>query len=523
LLFVDIRVCVKPEPADTSYKNAVTEFKDVACNGEGSNSFDIELNQVEDANDDGTKSFVFLLQDYYMAEAGYGETSTGRMLYCSGKAVITTTNTPPLIYSRVLRVSFGDAMESGRALEEGVVQESDFDMVIGIEDSAATPTPTPTPTAVTPANDIDSQMAGLTPKSVSISTAWIVLVSVCTFFVVVAIGSMDWLVFLPSIVRNLCLLKQHNAEGHVNVEKGFLSARNSADWFSIAMSFYASSMGVWVVFWTTGLGARPDISWFGIVGFSLASALPGIVLCFLGPSMKAMYNIDDPYFSTTDFARERYGRIMQLSVVIISGFYMLFKMVSELNLVSNTFVILTEVSFDTSSFEIAVIVVIGWFTLTYTGIGGLPARIVTARIQGPAEALFMVVLAIAVCTSPENGVTKMEFSAKNQKTPNGFMCMITLFFAILCANLFNQANWQSVWAAESDTAMKKVRIFIGCTSIRLSYLDRQSSQLVSVNYLHLCRFFFSIPKIGVPECQFLHFLDDYAFRSSGENFVRQIS
>ena len=501
LLFVDIRVCVEPEPepADTySYKYAVTEFKDVACTGEGSNSFDIELNQVEDANDDGTKSFVFLLQDYYMAEAGYGETSTGRMLYCSGKAVITRT--------RIYQIY-------ERALEEGVVQESDFDMVIGIEDSAAD----------TPADEIDIQKAGLTPKSVSISTAWIVLVSVCTFFVVVAIGSMDWLVCLPSIVRNLCLLKQHNAEGHVKVKEGFLSARNSADWFSIAMSFYASSMGVWVVFWTTGLGARPDISWFGIVGFSLASALPGIVLCFLGPSMKEMYNIDDPYFSATDFARERYGRIMQLSVVIISGFYMLFKMVSELNLVSNTFVILTEVSFDTSSFEIAVIVVIGCFTLTYTAIGGLPAKIVIARIQGPAEALFMVVLAIAVCTSPENRVTKMEFSAKNQKTPNGFMCMITLFFAILCAHLFNQANWQSVWAAESDTAMKKVRIFIGCTSIRLSCLDRQSSQLVSVNYLHLCRFFFSIPKIGVPEWQFLSFLDDYALRSSGENFVRQIS
>jgi len=285
------------------------------------------------------------------------------------------------------------------------------------------------------------------------AAAWIVLISVCVFFTIVAIGSMDRLVCLPSIIQGLCLLNKHNEDAH-SVDY-FLSARNSAGFFSIALSFFASGMGAWVVYGTTEMGSNPAISWFGVLGYSGASAFPAIVICFLGPYIKEMCS--ENAFSTTDFARERYGRVMQLAVVIISGFYMFIYMVAELTSISTVFALLTNES--NKGFGIGVTIVIGIFTLSYTGFAGLPSSIVTDRFQGLSMAFLVVALTIAICAFPENKVTKEEFTLASSWTQEGFMAMITLFIAILCAELFNQATWQRVWAAESVPAMRKVSIF----------------------------------------------------------------
>jgi Na+/proline symporter len=99
--------------------------------------------------------------------------------------------------------------------------------------------------------------------------------------------------------------------------------------------------------------------------------------------------------------------------------------------------------------------VVGVVTLCYTGYAGLPASIVTDRFQGIGMAFLVLILTIAICSFEENKVTKEEFAPASSWTLEGLMAMVTLFIAILCAECFNQATWQRVWASESVPAMRK--------------------------------------------------------------------
>merc|ERR1719343_948588 len=70
-------------------------------------------------------------------------------------------------------------------------------------------------------------------------------------------------------------------------------------------------------------------------------------------------------------------------------------------------------------------------------------------------AFLVIVLTTAIRAFDENKVTKEEFDVVSSWTLEGFMAMVTLIIAILSAELFNQATWQRVWAAESVPAMRK--------------------------------------------------------------------
>ena len=133
------------------------------------------------------------------------------------------------------------------------------------------------------------------------------------------------IVSLPENALSNCLSINKNPEtGEVDY---FLSARNSAGTWSVALSFFASGMGAWVLYGTTEMGATPAISWLGVLGYSFASAFPAIVICFLGPKIREQ---STDAFSTTDFGLQRYGRVMQLSTAAVSVFYMFIFIVAEL-------------------------------------------------------------------------------------------------------------------------------------------------------------------------------------------------
>ena len=126
----------------TAFKYSVTDYKDVKCENptDPSKFFDISfdvnnpLNEIGTADDTtGTNSFVFLLAENLVADADYDQTSSDRKLACKGTAVITTTNERGS--RRDLEVSF---LASSRSLQAaGDIQESDFGMSIGIEDSVS--------------------------------------------------------------------------------------------------------------------------------------------------------------------------------------------------------------------------------------------------------------------------------------------------------------------------------------------------------------------------------------------------
>jgi Na+/proline symporter len=90
-------------------------------------------------------------------------------------------------------------------------------------------------------------------------------------------------------------------------------------------------------------------------------------------------------FSTTDFARARYGRVMQLAVAVISIFYMYIYIVSELTSLSNIYANLVGVdiwSDDSKPYTTGLAVSVCVVTCVYSSIAGLPASIATDKFQG---------------------------------------------------------------------------------------------------------------------------------------------
>ena len=294
-------------------------------------------------------------------------------------------------------------------------------------------------TSTSDEKDIDSKMT----FEVSKGAAAAVLYSVLAVFTLLAVASAGW--FGNSLSGFWTLNKATDGADY------FLAARKSAGTTAIALSFFASGMGAWVVYGTTEMGANPQLSWLGVLGYSIASALPAILIgAWLGPIV--LEQTDDKAFSTTDFGRQRYGRVMQVAIAGVSVFYMFIYLVAELTSISNVFALLTG---DFSKrYGVVITIVLGIFTMAYTTMAGLPASIVTDKFQGIIMAVLVIILIIAVPTQQENSITKSEFDLASNWTSQGFKAMISLIIAIASAELFNQSTWQRVWAAESPAAMR---------------------------------------------------------------------
>ena len=103
--------------------------------------------------------------------------------------------------------------------------------------------------------------------------------------------------------------------------------------------------------------------------------------------------------------------------------------------------------------HIAIVMVVS--TVLYTSVGGLPASIITDKIQAIVVMLLVVILFFAVVLEPENKITPEQYSLASSATVDGLMAWVTLVIAILCAELFNQSTWQRVWAAEDMQALRR--------------------------------------------------------------------
>lgn len=193
---------------------------------------------------------------------------------------------------------------------------------------------------------------------VSTGAAYAVLYTILILFTLMALASAGWFSFFPEKLMKCCVLNTQN-DGSPDY---FLAARNSASASTIALSFFASGMGAWVLYGTTEMGATPELSWLGVIGYSGASALPAIIIAYIGPQVREMASEDA--FSTTDFGRRRYGRVMQVSIACVSVFYMFIFIVAELTSISNIFALLTN---DFSKiYGIGITISIGVFTILYT-------------------------------------------------------------------------------------------------------------------------------------------------------------
>ena len=158
---------------------------------------------------------------------------------------------------------------------------------------------------------------------------------------------------------------------------------------------------------------------------------------------------------------------MHLLVVGVSIFYMFIYLTSELTSLSNIYGLLLNIDvYDNSTKpQTAVIaIVIAVVTSCYSLLGGLPCSLVTDKFQALLILCLMVVLTFALLVNPENRVTSKEFNHASNWTVDGAYAAVSLVIAISSAELFNQGNWQRVWAADSPRSLR-VGFSVGALAI----------------------------------------------------------
>jgi len=208
------------------------------------------------------------------------------------------------------------------------------------------------------------------------------------------------------------------------------------------LSFFASSMGAWVLF------AAPEVGilsgWWGNLGYALASTVPLGAVAILGPAVLSRFGEG---FCLTDWVRVRFGRGMQIYVGIISLFYMWIYLVAELSSMGN--LIFSMAGLD----PLHALLPVSIATMLYTSLAGLPASIWTDRLQGVVMVVTILVTLIACFTKLNVGAT--EWRSVSTWTDKGFESLVTLIIAVLGAGLFDMSAWQRVYAASGAATLRK--------------------------------------------------------------------
>ena len=229
----------------------------------------------------------------------------------------------------------------------------------------------------------------------------------------------------------------------------YLTANRSVGLFSLTTSLTASALGAWILF-----GPVSASTWGGIgsiIGYSLGTALPMLLLIFLGKKIRKEF----PNGSTlVEFLRKKFGKSLFKLILLMMIFYMFIFLCAEVTAIS---VLINYIS-GTPLWLTALIVLLT--TLTYTLYGGLRASLFTDNIQ-----MIFILILLIVSFFIIKGFTLDQFSFGFVKVRNphlisasyipGYTAGFTFFIAVAATNLFHQGNWQRVYAAKNFITLKR--------------------------------------------------------------------
>tara|TARA_B100000161_G_scaffold31918_1_gene18987 strand:- start:3160 stop:4626 length:1467 start_codon:yes stop_codon:yes gene_type:complete len=229
----------------------------------------------------------------------------------------------------------------------------------------------------------------------------------------------------------------------------YLTANRSVGLFSLTTSLTASALGAWILF-----GPVSASTWGGIgsiIGYSLGTAFPMLLLIFLGKKIRKEF----PNGSTLiEFLRKKFGKSLFKLILLMMIFYMFIFLCAEVTAIS---VLINYIS-GTPLWLTALIVLLT--TLTYTLYGGLRASLFTDNIQ-----MIFILILLIVSFFIIKGFTLDQFSFGFIKVRNphlisasyipGYTAGFTFFIAVAATNLFHQGNWQRVYAAKNFITLKR--------------------------------------------------------------------
>ena len=220
----------------------------------------------------------------------------------------------------------------------------------------------------------------------------------------------------------------------------------------LALSFYASGMGLWI------LTAPAEVAWWGlgydVIGYAVSAATPFLLLYFLGSRIAEL----TPDGATLpQFIQSRYGRTAQIIVSLVAIIYMSAFLIAEFASIIFLFPSISETS------GIAVAVLIGLFTFAYIRKSGFKASYITDRFQGVAIIVLLFIL-FGVWFSENSYADIVNYSKLggiNSFETFSLRSALAVVLAVTAAEIFSQGYWQRTFSAKNSETVKKASLIAG--------------------------------------------------------------
>ena len=256
-----------------------------------------------------------------------------------------------------------------------------------------------------------------------------------------------WLVVFSALFAIAGIVYARKRPGNL---EDYVVARNSQSMIATILTLMASSLGAWILF-----SPAQAATWGGlaaITGYALGSMSPRLAMIPLGRRMRELI----PRGHTlTEFVIARYGRPMYALALLIILFYMFIALTAEITAMSKLISLIAPLPL-----WVPAAIVMG-ATLIYTAYGGLRASIFTDKVQMVVIVPLLFVLVYLGWRSAGgfaptlNTLREQAPHLLDMSNAGGVKAGLTFFVAILLTGLFHQGNWQRVYAARDDRAMRR--------------------------------------------------------------------
>ena len=247
----------------------------------------------------------------------------------------------------------------------------------------------------------------------------------------------------------------HASKTTLNLEDYMVSRNRFGTWMALA-TIVTSAMGVWILFSPPQVGATSGIA--GIIGYCVGSAAPIIAFAKIGPRIRQLMPNGH---SLNEFVLYRFGNVMYLLTLGIIVFYMFIYLAAELTAIAKA----TEIIAGVPLYVTALVVITA--TFIYTTYGGLGAAVFTDAIQFVVIIPLLIVsliVAVVALGGWEAALQPVQTKAPelfNLANIDAIKFGASLVIAILAAEIFNQSNWQRIYACRDDRTVR--RAFLGST------------------------------------------------------------
>ncbi|MEL6777145.1 MAG: Na+/proline symporter [Cyanobacteria bacterium J06597_16] len=248
--------------------------------------------------------------------------------------------------------------------------------------------------------------------------------------------------------------------------ENYMVSRNQIGGSLALATVTASAMGAWILFSPPEAGSA-----FGgvtaILGYCLGSALAILLFVFVGPRLRQImpwgHSLNE--YVRHRFARGPWGLAMYWLTVAVMLLYMFVYLAAELTAIAQALQLVVNVPLAFTALMVMGVVFV------YTTAGGLKATILTDAVQ-----FVVIVPLLLICTAITVwllGGWSAAFAPVSANLPEllslgnvgGLRFGATLLIAIVAAELFNQANWQRVYACRDAQTVR--RAFLGSSLVVL--------------------------------------------------------